>query len=231
MVVAIDHAAYMGEGPPLDIVSKVAAGSPDGILATWEIARTCGAALARSGLVLRVDGGISELGGMPADDTSGILYRADQAVTLGADAVVVMVFPGAPDEELSLQRLANLCGECELIGLPVIAETIPGGWAKAVPWDTKNVLRAARIAVELGADVVKTVCPGPVDEFAAVTAGVPAPVVALGGPKSESEDEVVALAAGVVAAGAAGIAFGRNVWGSADPAALIGRLNDAVHGT
>jgi DhnA family fructose-bisphosphate aldolase class Ia len=56
-------------------------------------------------------------------------------------------------------------------------------------------------------------------------------VVALGGPKLESEDEVVQLARGVTEAGAAGVAFGRNVWGSTAPAKLIARLHDAVHGT
>jgi DhnA family fructose-bisphosphate aldolase class Ia len=45
-----------------------------------------------------------------------------------------------------------------------------------------------------------------------------------------SEDDVVALARGVVAAGAAGIAFGRNVWGSPDPTTLVQRLREAVHG-
>ena len=58
----------------------------------------------------------------------------------------------------------------------------------------------------------------------------PAPVVALGGPKVDDEDQVVALARGVVEAGGAGVAFGRNVWGSNDPGALVGRLLDAVHG-
>jgi len=76
---------------------------------------------------------------------------------------------------------------------------------------------------------VKTVCPGPPDEFGAVVVACPAPVVALGGPKMTSEDDVVALARGVVAAGAAGIAFGRNVWGSPDPTALVTRLREAVH--
>ncbi|GIU86058.1 MAG: hypothetical protein KatS3mg009_0573 [Acidimicrobiia bacterium] len=77
---------------------------------------------------------------------------------------------------------------------------------------------------------MKTVCPGPTDEFAAVAEASPVPVVALGGPKMASEDDVVAVARGVVAAGAAGIAFGRNVWGSPDPAALVRRLRHAVHG-
>jgi DhnA family fructose-bisphosphate aldolase class Ia len=45
-----------------------------------------------------------------------------------------------------------------------------------------------------------------------------------------TEDDVVALARGVVEAGAAGVAFGRNVWGSEKPRRLVERLRDAVHG-
>jgi DhnA family fructose-bisphosphate aldolase class Ia len=93
-----------------------------------------------------------------------------------------------------------------------MAEAIPGGWGQAVEWSVENVSRAARIAVELGADIVKTVCPGPPES-----------------PRMQSEDDVVAVARGVVQAGAAGIAFGRNVWGSPDPTSLVARLADAVH--
>lgn len=229
-LVAIDHAAYMGAGPPLDAMESIAIGQPDAILATWNLARSHASTFADSGLVLRVDGGVSELGEFAAGDVSAILHRAEEAVSIGADAVVLLVFPGTPDEERSLLRLARLASECEQLGLPVMAEVIPGGWAKTIEWSIDNVARGARIAVELGADIVKTVCPGPTEEFAAVVDACPAPVVALGGPKMESEDDVVALAEGVVAAGAAGIAFGRNVWGSKDPAALVRRLREAVHG-
>src|SRR5258708_5830277 len=34
----------------------------------------------------------------------------------------------------------------------------------------------------------------------------------------------------VTKAGAAGIVFGRNIWGSRDPTGLLARLHDAVHG-
>jgi class I fructose-bisphosphate aldolase/fructose-bisphosphate aldolase/2-amino-3,7-dideoxy-D-threo-hept-6-ulosonate synthase len=230
LLVALDHAAYLGTGPPRgESMQALADGRPDGILATWEVARTDVAAFADAGLVLRLDGGTSELTERDAGDVSTLLYRAEQALAIGADAVVVLVFPGAPDEHRSLQRLAGLCAECELLGLPVMAESIPGGWQRAVPWTVDNVGRAARICAELGADIVKTGCPGPTEEFAAITDACPVPVVALGGPKMATEDDVVAVATGVVRAGAAGIAFGRNCWGSADPAKLLARLHEAVH--
>ena len=228
--VAMDHPAYMGAGVSAAAAGAIAEARPDGILATWNLARSRCEDFAGSGLILRVDGGISDLGDPPAADTTSLLYSAEQALVLGADAVVIMVFPGTPDEERSLGRLARLAAECEQLGLPVMAESIPGGWARTVEWNTENVGRGARIAVELGADIVKTVCPGPAEEFAAVAEACPGPVVALGGPKVDDEDQVVALARGVVEAGGAGVAFGRNVWGSDDPAALVGRLMEAVHG-
>jgi DhnA family fructose-bisphosphate aldolase class Ia len=228
--VAMDHPAYMGTGVPLGAADAIAAGRPDAVLTTWHLARTHPEAFAASGLVLRIDGGISDLGGPPSEDTSSLLYKAEEAMVLGADAVVIMIFPGTSDEHRSLGRLARLSAECELLGLPVMAESIPGGWGQEVPWTAENIGKGARIAIELGADMVKTLCPGPTEEFAEVVEACPGPVVALGGPKLDNEDEVVAMAAGVVAAGGAGVAIGRNVWGSDDPAALVGRLRVAVHG-
>lgn len=231
VLVAMDHAAYMGGGPPYGAgLEAIASGRPDGILATWHLARSHPGLFAESGLVVRLDGGISELGERATADVGDVLHDLEDALVLGADGVVVLAFPGAPDEHLSLQRLAGLASACERHGLPVMAEVIPGGWAQAVPWTVENVAKGARIGAELGADIIKTVCPGPPEQFAAVVAACPVPVVALGGPRMTSEDDVVALARGVTRAGAAGIAFGRNVWGSADPASLLARLHDAVHG-
>lgn len=228
--VALDHAAYMGSGPPLgEPMERIAAARPDAVLVTWHLARAYAGAFAGCGLVLRLDGGFSELGGFPTDDVTGLLHGVEDALRLGADAVVVLAYPGAPDEHLSLRRLAEVCTECERVGLPVMAEMIPGGFARAVPWTVEHIAKAARLGAELGADVVKTVCPPDPAAFAEVVAACPVPVVALGGPKMDDEDAVVAVARGVVDAGGAGVAFGRNVWGSADPAKLVARLMDAVH--
>src|SRR4051794_8036503 len=76
-LVAIDHAAYMGAGPPLDAMDAIAAGGPDAILATWNLARTHASTFADSGLVLRIDGGTSELGEFASSDVSSILHRPE----------------------------------------------------------------------------------------------------------------------------------------------------------
>jgi DhnA family fructose-bisphosphate aldolase class Ia len=230
VLVALDMQVAAGAGPGLDAVLEVAAGGPNGILASWQIARRYPEAFRRCGLVLRIDGGATMLGNAASGDGFTQLYALEDAARIGADAVVCMAFPGADDEGISLRKLAALVGEAEKVGMPVIAESIPGSWARAVPWDAENLSRAARVCVELGADAVKTPAPEDLSGMPVLVGNCEAPVLILGGEKKGSEDEAVAYAAAVVAAGAAGVAFGRNVWGAGDRTAMVRRLYRAVHG-
>jgi class I fructose-bisphosphate aldolase/fructose-bisphosphate aldolase/2-amino-3,7-dideoxy-D-threo-hept-6-ulosonate synthase len=231
VIVAMDHAGFQGYGPPTaDGLGTIMAGEPDAVLVNWNLARSGAEELARCGLVLRIDGGTSELGERSASDMSGLLHSAEAALSLGADAVAVMAYPGAREEHVTLRRLAELCTECDRIGLPVMAEVVPGSFAKSVDWSLENISRGVRIAVEIGADIIKTMSPPDVSDMAALVAACQVPLVALGGPKMDSEDDIVELARNVVSEGASGIAFGRNVWGSEDPKAVILRLREAVHG-
>jgi len=230
VLVAIDMQSSSGSGPDLDVVVRVAQGGPDGILASWQVARRYPEAFADCGLVLRLDGALTQLKQYDRGDTFSLMYSVEQALTIGADAVVIMGFPGAPDEHLSLQRITKLVGECELVGMPLIVESIPGTWSRAVPWDAEHITKSARICVELGADAIKTMAPPEIPDLAQVVADCEVPLFVLGGPKKDTEDEAVKYAADVVAAGASGIAFGRNTWGAKDPTAMVRRLYAAVHG-
>lgn len=66
-------------------------------------------------------------------------------------------------------------------------------------------------------------------EFAKVVEGVPAIVVAAGGPKADNPLDVLRQAASVVAAGGYGVTSGRNVWGAADPGKMVRALRAVVH--
>ncbi|HXY46049.1 MAG TPA: hypothetical protein VEH29_17825 [Acidimicrobiales bacterium] len=231
VIVAMDHAGFQGYGPPLaDGLEAILAGGPDAVLVGWNLARSAAEQLSHFGLVLRLDGGTSELGERASSDPTGLLYTAEAALSLGADAVAVMVYPGAREEHVSLRRLAELCTECDRLGLPVMAEVVPGSFGRHIEWSTQNISRSVRIAVEIGADIIKTMSPQDVTEMSKVVADCPVPLVALGGPRMESEDDSVDLARNVVAAGASGVAFGRNVWESPKPEAVVRRLREAVHG-
>ena len=85
--------------------------------------------------------------------------------------------------------------------------------------------------MELGVDIIKTFYTGSAESFAQVVEmAAPALVVAAGGPKLETDADVLRMAENVVQAGAAGITFGRNVWQCCDPAGLIRALKVVVHG-
>jgi DhnA family fructose-bisphosphate aldolase class Ia len=227
---AIDMQTGSGSGPALDAVVDVAEGGADGILVSWQIARRYPEVFRSTGMILRIDGTTSMLGNYGEGDKFAQMYELEMALRLGADAVVCMAFPGSDDEEVGLRKLVAIVNEAEKVGMPVIAESIPGSWARTVPWDPEHLARAARICVEVGADAIKTPATEDLADMATVIDNVEAPVFILGGPKKDTEDEAVQYAADVVAAGASGIAFGRNTWGSVDPRAMAAKLHAAVHG-
>jgi DhnA family fructose-bisphosphate aldolase class Ia len=84
--------------------------------------------------------------------------------------------------------------------------------------------------MELGVDIVKTFYTGSAESFAQVVEmAAPALVVAAGGPRLETDGDVLRMAYDVVQAGAAGITFGRNIWQSADPGAMVRALKQILH--
>jgi DhnA family fructose-bisphosphate aldolase class Ia len=84
--------------------------------------------------------------------------------------------------------------------------------------------------MELGVDIVKTFYTGSAETFAQVVEmAVPALVVAAGGPRLETDGDVLRMAYDVVQAGADGITFGRNIWQSDDVTGIIGALKHILH--
>ena len=90
------------------------------------------------------------------------------------------------------------------------------------------IKKGCRIACELGADAIKTFYTG--ERFAEVVDGSPIPIFALGAEKLPHEIDALILAQRAVAAGAAGVVYGRNVLQAQSPAAFLRALKDVVAG-
>jgi fructose-bisphosphate aldolase/2-amino-3,7-dideoxy-D-threo-hept-6-ulosonate synthase len=88
---------------------------------------------------------------------------------------------------------------------------------------------AARVGAELGADIVKTNYTGEVDTFKEVTAGCPVPVVVAGGPKMDTERELLQMVRDSIDAGGRGVAIGRNIFQAKDPTGLVRKIARVVH--
>ena len=140
-----------------------------------------------------------------------------------------------------LTTLSTVVRQAEALGVPVFAIMYPrreGDQDDDNYQDLKTtapdrysqlVAHAARIGMELGADVVKTPYTGSPETFATVVSATrPVPVVIAGGPFG-SESYALSAARGAVAAGARGASFGRNVFNRDDPARMLRLLHSAVH--
>jgi DhnA family fructose-bisphosphate aldolase class Ia len=139
---------------------------------------------------------------------------------------------GSTDQPALLKSLALLIREAEPVGLPVIVHAYPNG--EQVPpaerYTAERVGYAARLGMELGVDIVKTFYTGSAESFARVVElAAPAMVVAAGGPRLETETDVLQMAFQVKQAGAAGLTFGRNIWQSEQPARMIKALGHILH--
>jgi len=231
VVVAVDHGLGLPVNPALDdtgaVLRAAVRGGADAILTSYGIARKYAEELKGVGLILRMDGGGSCLSS--ANECPSSLYTIEDALRLGADAVACMGFPGAPYEHENLQHLAELCAEGDAWGVPVVAETLPGGFSDAVPNTVDNLLLAARYGCELGASVIKTAYAGKPEEFRRVIDASFAPVIVLGGEKSGDLASLFDCIEKALSVGAAGVAIGRNVWKHEDPERVTRALAELVH--
>jgi 2-amino-4,5-dihydroxy-6-oxo-7-(phosphonooxy)heptanoate synthase len=162
-------------------------------------------------------------------DAKYLVTGVETAIRLGADAVSVHVNLGSADERHQIADLGRVGDDCERWNLPLMAMMYPRGPRITDPRDPALVAHAVTIAADLGADLVKTVFTGSVAEMLDITAASPVPVLVAGGPPRGSEEGVLGFVSDALAAGAAGVAIGRNIFQSADPERLAGKVARLVH--
>jgi DhnA family fructose-bisphosphate aldolase class Ia len=231
VIAALDHGvtgiSNLGAlARPAELLAIVAASGADCVLVTPGSARRFAAAIGRLGMIVRIDAGPTSATGRWNNIRS--VLSVQDALRLGADGVAVMGLIGTEAEERSLGQMATIAADCDRLGMPLLAEMLPGGLtAESVTVDQLAV--AAHVAAELGADIVKIRYQGPASEFSTVTGNCFRPVVVLGGPQQADGDLLGSLRE-AMQAGAAGVAVGRNVWGAAKPGDVVGDLRNLVHG-
>ena len=89
------------------------------------------------------------------------------------------------------------------------------------PHDPDAVKHAARLGAELGADIIKTNYTGSIDTFREVTETCPAPVVIAGGPRMDTDRDVLQMIKDSIDAGGSGVSIGRNIFQHNDLAGMV----------
>ncbi len=244
--VAVDH-GFFGERPFLDgiedmrkVVATLVDAAPDAIqLSIGQAPVLQNIPNSRKpALVLRTD--IANVYGktLPRTLFSGMIADpVEQALRLDAACVVANLFnlPNQPEvHKQCIDNITTLKPECERYGMPLMIEPLvmqdnakAGGYM--VDGNLDKILALVRQAVELGADVIKA---DPTDHTAdyhrviEVASGIP--VLVRGGGRV-SDEEIFRRTADVMAQGARGIVYGRNVIQHKYPARMTQALMAIVH--
>jgi len=165
----------------------------------------------------------------PDPNNKVLVATVEEALKIGADAVSIHVNIGAEDESHMLATLGEVSRSCQEWGMPLLAMMYPRGKKIKDEYSEEYIAHAARVGAELGADIIKTNYTGDQDSFARVVEGCPVPVVIAGGPRVESELQLLAMVEGAISAGARGVAIGRNVFQHDSPALITRRICAVVH--
>src|SRR4051794_22353773 len=158
----------------------------------------------------------------------------EDAVRLGADAVGYTLYVGSPRQDEDLHQLKGVREDCERYGMPLVIWAYPRGRdieAKGGQNSFYAIDYAARVAMEMGADIVKLNmpklnpdkdkdAPAPYNDMNVsleeairhcVQSAGRALVVLSGGSKIDDE-QLLAQTRAIMEAGGSGVIFGRNVW-------------------
>ncbi len=171
---------------------------------------------------------IMHLTGTASDGSQTLVTSVEEAVVMGADAVSVRVEIGDDDEKTMLKLLGEVARDASRWGMPLFALMHPVE-KKGKGVDLEELMRAARIGAELGADVVRVPYSGSADTFKEVVSACPVPLLALGGEKKAKEKDVLEMVRGVMDAGASGVSMGRNIFQYKKPGNMIKAVSLIVH--
>jgi len=231
VIVPMDHGLSMGPIAGLEemtsIINKVADGGANAVVLHKGIVRAGHRGHGRDvGLIIHLSGGTS-LG--PDPNWKVQVASVEEAIRLGADAVSVHVNVGAPNEPEQLEMLGAVAESCSDWGMPLFAMMYARGPKVSNQHDPALVAQAARVGAELGADIIKTVYTGSVETFRKVIRGCPVPVVIAGGPKMNTDREVLQMTYEAMEAGAIGVSIGRNIFQHENPTAMTRAIARIVH--
>ena len=166
-----------------------------------------------------------------AEALSPLNATVEEAVRLGADAVGYTLYVGSPAQSQDFEQYRRVRADAVRFGMPLIVWSYPRGSAIAAKGGLDSfyaVDYAARVASELGADIVKVNFPHPEKNAGvkepyestftsqqavdAVVRSANRTLVLISGGTKMGDDAMLDKARQSMQAGATGLIFGRNVW-------------------
>lgn len=160
-----------------------------------------------------------------------IVCSVEEALRSGADAVSVHVNVGNTYEKAMIKDLAMISSQCDHFGIPLLAMMYVRDDFNVNVIDTDKIMHAVRIAVELGADMVKIAHVDDMVELNQIVQTAQIPIIVAGGTRYLNEDVLYKKTREIVDQGALGVSFGRNIFESPSPAVTVAKISSIIFGT
>ncbi len=158
------------------------------------------------------------------------------ALEMDAACVVVNLFMLPDEPELFRQCVENIAqvrAACSKYGMPLMIEPlvmlpndVRGGYQ--VDGDADKIVTLVRLANEMGADIIKADPTADPNEFHRVIEAARVPVLVRGGGKGDLKT-VLMKSAAILAQGAQGMVYGRNIYQHDNPKAVVAALMSMIH--
>jgi len=242
LITPIDHGFYMGAvkglEDPVAKIEELIKYQVDGTLMSFGLNKIASKYFGTQDYLPKIMTAdyviFGEIPGEPKGVLANTYYSSvELAAKYNFDAIKVLFSWGTDLEQQVdvIKYIGALVEECDNYEMPIMIEPVQMGinLPKEKGKDPKVIVDACRIALELGADILKAPYTGDKESFSQITKYSHVPVIILGGPKVDSMKEVLQMAKDSLDAGGKGTCFGRNVWGDPDMKSIIGALKEITH--
>ena len=234
VVVAFDHGigGKVYSPNPRTLAEKFIAAQPDGVLMSPPLIHLCADLFAKYPKVVPI-ATLVTLVRKPVFAGPTQVFDFDFAIEMGARAIKNILVIGQSDGASMLENMKNtayLAQRARQKGIPFMVEAV--AWGAQIPPKKRHPrnlsVKPAGWPWNAGPMLSRQHIPATRNHLKRSLANVPIPVIILGG----AVGELPTIFQGVrdaMDAGAAGVAFGRNVFQSENPTIMVNALKELVH--
>jgi predicted phospho-2-dehydro-3-deoxyheptonate aldolase len=231
IIVPLDHGYTMGPIKGLEnmqqTIQHIVKGNANAVVIhKGNAVEAYRAGISQIGMIIHLSGSTML---SPNANLKVLICTIEEALKYGADAVSIQINLGAENDQQMLKDFAKIGKTCQDWGMPLLAMMYTRGAKVTDEFSVDSVKLAARVANEMGADIVKVNFTGDTNTFTQVVESCSIPVLIAGGEKAKNTKMILNNIKMALAAGARGISIGRNVFQQDNPALFCQGLDALIH--